>query len=69
MPENWPLIRETLKKLGLVRKLLGKIPQHLPPLESRNERQGKFTNKNKPVQFKKAAPNIKQEKSAAVINR
>jgi uncharacterized radical SAM protein YgiQ len=75
VPENWPLIRETLKKLGLARKLIGKSPQHLVPPESRNElqgiaQQGKFVSKNKPVQtavtrftgsaqFKKATPNTK----------
>ncbi|PKH01495.1 YgiQ family radical SAM protein [Psychromonas sp. MB-3u-54] len=80
VPENWPLIRETLKKLGLARKLIGKSPQHLVPPESRNElqgiaQQGKFVSKSKPVQsavtrftgsaqFKKATPNAKQEKSA-----
>lgn len=81
VPENWPLIRETLKKLGLARKLIGKSPQHLVPPESRNElqgiaQQGKFATNNKPAQnavtrftgsaqFKKATPNTKQEKSAS----
>jgi len=55
VPENWPLIRETLKKLGLARKLIGKGPNHLVPPESRNEAQGiitqtKFTTNNKPAQ-------------------
>ncbi|WP_028863881.1 YgiQ family radical SAM protein [Psychromonas aquimarina] len=55
VPENWPLIRETLKKLGLARKLIGKGPNHLVPPESRNEKQGttaqgKFTTNNKPAQ-------------------
>lgn len=36
-PENWPLIRETLKKLGLARKLIGKGQHCLVPAESRNE--------------------------------
>ncbi len=38
-PENWPLIRETLKKLGLARKLIGKGQHCLVPAESRNEAQ------------------------------
>jgi hypothetical protein len=37
VPENWPLIREALKNLGLARTLIGKGPQHLVPPESRNE--------------------------------
>lgn len=54
-PENWPLIRETLKKLGLARKLIGKGENYLVPPESRNEAQGiitavKFTTNNKPAQ-------------------
>jgi uncharacterized radical SAM protein YgiQ len=36
-PENWPLIRETLKKLGLARKLIGTGQHCLVPPESRNE--------------------------------
>lgn len=39
VPENWPLIRETLKKLGLARKLIGKGQHCLVPAESRNEAQ------------------------------
>ncbi|WP_354625094.1 YgiQ family radical SAM protein [Psychromonas sp. MME2] len=54
VPENWPLIRETLKKLGLARKLIGKSPQHLVPPESRNEQQGVLQQQqfatNKPAQ-------------------
>lgn len=40
VPENWPLIREVLKNLGLARTLIGKGPQHLVPPESRNETLG-----------------------------
>ena len=36
-PENWPIIRDTLKKLGLARKLIGKGQNCLVPPESRNE--------------------------------
>ncbi|MCG6201315.1 YgiQ family radical SAM protein [Psychromonas antarctica] len=55
VPENWPLIRETLKKLGLARKLIGKGENYLVPPESRNEAQGiisqaKFSTNNKPAQ-------------------
>lgn len=39
VPENWPLIRETLKKLGLARKLIGRGTHCLVPPESRNEAQ------------------------------
>ncbi len=39
VPENWPLIRETLKKLGLARKLIGRGAHCLVPPESRNEAQ------------------------------
>ncbi|MFT6986388.1 MAG: putative radical SAM protein YgiQ [Psychromonas sp.] len=80
-PENWPLIRETLKKLGLARKLIGKGPNHLVPPESRNEAQGivtqtKFTTNNKPTQsavtrhtgsaqFKKSAAGNKAAKTGS----
>ena len=68
-PENWPLIREALKKLGLARKLIGKGQHCLVPPESRNEAQsankksnwGKTQNKGDALtrhtgsgQFKKA---------------
>ena len=39
VPENWPIIRETLKKLGLARKLIGRGANCLVPAESRNEAQ------------------------------
>jgi hypothetical protein len=44
VPENWPLIRETLKKLGLARKLIGTGQHCLVPPESRKE--AKLANKN-----------------------
>lgn len=37
VPENWPLIRETLKNLGLDHKLIGRGANCLVPPESRNE--------------------------------
>ncbi|HIP76028.1 MAG TPA: YgiQ family radical SAM protein [Psychromonas hadalis] len=45
VPENWPLIRETLKSLGLARKLIGRAASCLVPAESRDEMK---TNKNRP---------------------
>lgn len=45
VPENWPLIREALKRMGLARKLIGKGPQHLVPPESRNELAANRNNK------------------------
>lgn len=45
-PENWPLIREALKSLGLARTLIGKGPQHLVPPESRAETTGIKTSSN-----------------------
>ena len=37
VPENWPQIREVLKKLGLARQLIGRSAHCLVPAESRNE--------------------------------
>lgn len=37
IPENWPQIREVLKKLGLARKLIGRGANCLVPATSRNE--------------------------------
>jgi len=37
VPENWPEIREVLKKLGLARKLIGRGANCLVPPESRDE--------------------------------
>ena len=77
-PENWPLIRETLKKLGLARKLIGKGQHYLVPPESRNElqqakkksnwgktqRQGKALTKHTGSgQFKKPSSNNESTKS------
>jgi len=36
---NWPIIREALKKMGLARKLIGNRPECLVPAESRAELQ------------------------------
>jgi len=36
---NWPIIREALKKMGLARKLIGNSPECLVPAESRAELQ------------------------------
>ena len=37
VPENWPQIREVLKKLGLARQLIGRSAHCLVPAESRDE--------------------------------
>ncbi|PKG38851.1 YgiQ family radical SAM protein [Psychromonas sp. Urea-02u-13] len=37
VPENWPQIREVLKKLGLARQLIGRSASCLVPAESRDE--------------------------------
>lgn len=54
VPENWPIIRETLKKLGLARQLIGRSASCLVPAESRNETKTPIKenswNKSKPVQ-------------------
>ena len=36
-PNNWPIIREALTKMGLARKLIGNKPGCLVPAESRSE--------------------------------
>jgi len=40
VPENWPEIREALKRLGLARKLIGRGANCLVPAEGRDEAKG-----------------------------
>ena len=82
-PENWPQIREALKKMGLARKLIGKGQYCLVPPESRNETQktgkksdwGKTENKGHALtkhtgsgQFKKATPNSEAANKGSAKN-
>lgn len=76
VPENWPLIRETLKKLGLARKLIGTGQHCLVPPESRKEsqlankksngRDNALTKHTGLGQFKKAAAKTGATKNSAL---
>jgi len=66
-PNNWPLIREALTKMGLARKLIGTKPGCLVPPESRGE--GNYQHRNKSGKGKNNAGGFKKGEGISRTNR
>ena len=66
-PNNWPLIREALTKMGLARKLIGTKPGCLVPPESRGE--GNYQHRSKGGKGKNNAGGYKKGEGISRTNR